>query len=58
MADEGLCRVGFATRAAKLDIGTDRHSFGYGGTGKKSHDRKFEDYGRPYGQVRFSCSME
>lgn len=27
-----------------------RHSFGYGGTAKKSHSRQFEDYGETYGQ--------
>ena len=25
--------------------GTDKQSFGFGGTGKKSHDRQFDDYG-------------
>ena len=33
VADEGLCRVGWATKAGSLDVGTDQHSFGYGGTG-------------------------
>jgi len=49
-SDEGLCRVGWATRAASLELGTDKHSFGYGGTGKKSHNRKFDDYGGVYGK--------
>jgi ATP-dependent RNA helicase DDX1 len=40
VTDEGLCRFGWSTRAASLDLGTDRQGFGYGGTGKKSHDRK------------------
>lgn len=39
------CRVGWSTQAASLDLGTDKHGFGYGGTGKKSHVRQFEDYG-------------
>ena len=47
--DEGLCRVGWSSRDAGRDVGTDKHSFGYGGTGKKSHDRKFEDYGEAFG---------
>ncbi|WPT11010.1 ATP-dependent RNA helicase Ddx1 [Picochlorum sp. SENEW3] len=47
--DEGLCRVGWATRHGSLDIGTDTQSFGYGGTGKKSHGKKFEDYGESFG---------
>ncbi|PSC75014.1 ATP-dependent RNA helicase DDX1 [Micractinium conductrix] len=49
VSDEGLCRVGWSTQAASLDLGTDKHGFGYGGTGKKSHVRQFEDYGEPYG---------
>lgn len=49
VCDPGLCRVGWATRSAALDIGTDKHSFGYGGTGKKSFCRKFEPYGSEYG---------
>ena len=34
VADEGLCRVGWATRNATLDLGTDQLSFGFGGTGE------------------------
>jgi ATP-dependent RNA helicase DDX1 len=45
VSDEGLCRIGWSTIAAKLDVGTDAHSWGFGGTGKKSHNKKFEDYG-------------
>ncbi|KAK9822994.1 hypothetical protein WJX81_003865 [Elliptochloris bilobata] len=48
-ADDGLVRLGWATRAAG-ELGTDRHGFGYGGTGKRSLERRFEDYGRPYGK--------
>ncbi len=33
-----------------LDVGTDKQSFGYGGTGKKSHARQFDDYGQAYGE--------
>ena len=47
--DEGLCRVGWATKAAVLDLGTDKHGFGYGGTGKKSNNRQFDAYGEAYG---------
>ena len=36
---------------ATLDVGTQLNSFGYGGTGKKSTARQFEDYGQTYGQV-------
>jgi ATP-dependent RNA helicase DDX1 len=59
VTDEGLCRVGWSTAAASLDVGTDRHSFGYGGTGKKSHARSFEDYGGPYGRGDVvGCSLD
>ncbi len=48
VADEGLCRVGWSTRVGKLDLGTDACGFGYGGTGKKSYNKKFDDYGEAY----------
>jgi hypothetical protein len=38
--DEGLCRVGWSTRSAKLDLGTDKNGFGYGG---RKIPRKFID---------------
>ncbi|GJQ10368.1 hypothetical protein GpartN1_g2159.t1 [Galdieria partita] len=47
---DGLCRVGWATEEASLDLGTDSEGFGYGGTGKKSHKREFVNYGEPYGE--------
>ena len=47
--DEGLSRVGWSTLSGSLDIGTDGATFGFGGTGKKSHKRKFEDYGESFG---------
>ena len=49
--DEGLCRIGWSSKSAVLDVGTSAGSFGYGGTGKKSNQQKFEDYGEPFGQV-------
>eukprot|EP00793_Prasinoderma_coloniale_P003340 PRCOL_00005975-RA len=48
VVDDGLCRVGWATRAATLELGLDAHGVGYGGTGKKSHARSFDDYGGAY----------
>lgn len=45
---DGLCRVGWATMAGSLKIGTDFESFGYGGTGKKSYGKKFDDYGKSF----------
>lgn len=49
VTDEGLCRVGWSTRTAKFDLGTDACGFGFGGTGKKSHNRGFADYGEAFG---------
>lgn len=49
VTDEGLCRVGWSTLAASLEVGTDRQSFGYGGTGKKSFAKQFDDYGEAFG---------
>jgi len=48
--DEGLCRVGFSTSEASLDLGTCRFGFGFGGTGKKSNNRQFDDYGGAFGK--------
>ncbi|XP_035714704.1 ATP-dependent RNA helicase Ddx1 isoform X2 [Folsomia candida] len=48
--DEGLCRVGWSTHQASHELGTDRYSFGFGGTGKKSHCKQFDDYGEPFGK--------
>ncbi|CAD7927747.1 unnamed protein product [Amoebophrya sp. A25] len=45
---DGLCRVGWGASFAKLELGSDDKSFGYGGTGKKSWNRKFEDYGETF----------
>ena len=45
MTDEGLCRVGWSTADAVYDLGTDRIGFGFGGTGKKSNNKQFDNYG-------------
>ena len=57
--DEGLCRFGWSSASASLDLGTDRGGFGYGGTGKRSNNRAFEPYGEPFakGDV-IGCSLE
>ncbi|KAI3384596.1 hypothetical protein SNEBB_000079 [Seison nebaliae] len=47
--NEGLGRVGWSTAAASLDLGTDQFGFGYGGTGKKSNSRNFDNYGESFG---------
>lgn len=52
VTDDGLCRVGWSTGRASLDLGTDKWGFGYGGTGKKSNSKQFDDYG----QVRWLCT--
>lgn len=49
VTDEGLCRVGWSTDKATLDLGTDKFGFGFGGTGKKSWGKQFDSYG----EVRF-----
>ena len=48
--DEGLCRAGWSTQAASLDLGTDKNGLGFGATAKKSHNRQFDDYGTRYGK--------
>ncbi|CAE7817129.1 DDX1 [Symbiodinium sp. CCMP2456] len=45
---EGLVRIGWSAGFAKLEIGIDDKSFGFGSTGKKSWNRKFEDYGEAF----------
>lgn len=45
----GTARLGWATKSANLDLGKDANGFGYGGTGKKAHKAKFENYGEPFG---------
>ena len=49
VTDEGLCRVGFSSSQATYDLGCDNQGFGFGGTGKKSFSRQFDDYGEPFG---------
>ncbi|CAL1280444.1 unnamed protein product [Larinioides sclopetarius] len=49
VTDEGLCRVGWSTPAASLDLGTDKQGFGFGGTGKKSFGKQFDSYGEAFG---------
>ncbi|XP_071785586.1 ATP-dependent RNA helicase DDX1-like [Asterias amurensis] len=49
VTDEGLCRVGWSTAEASMNLGTDMLGFGFGGTGKKSFGRQFDTYGEPFG---------
>ncbi|KAK7132916.1 hypothetical protein R3I94_014964 [Phoxinus phoxinus] len=46
--DQGLCRVGWSSAQASLDLGTDKYGFGFGGTGKKSHNKQFDSYGEEF----------
>ena len=48
--DPGLCRVGWSSSEASLELGSDAHGYGFGGTGKKSHDKVFADYGEAFGK--------
>lgn len=43
--NQGVGRVGWSTARANYNLGTDKYGFGYGGTGKKSHEGRFETYG-------------
>lgn len=57
--DEGLVRLGYGTKIGSLELGTDKHTFGYGGTGKKSHAKQFSDYGEPFGKGDcIGCSVD
>lgn len=42
--------MGWSTLTASLDLGTDRNGWGFGGTGKKSHNRQFDNYGEAFGK--------
>lgn len=55
--DEGLCRVGWSSRYAQLNLGTDRRGFGFGGTSMKSHGGKFDPYGDIFGKGDTLCCM-
>ncbi|XP_052873297.1 ATP-dependent RNA helicase Ddx1 [Anopheles cruzii] len=59
VTDEGLCRVGWSTDQANLDLGTDRFGFGFGGTGKKSNCKQFDNYGEAFGkQDVIGCMLD
>ncbi len=56
---DGICRFGWSTKAGHLDLGKDRHGFGFGGTGKKSHNNEFLDYGQKFGKGdRLLCMID
>jgi ATP-dependent RNA helicase DDX1 len=46
---DGICRFGWSTMAAHLELGKDTHGYGYGGTSMKSWNNTFEKYGTKFG---------
>lgn len=51
IADDGLCRVGWALEQATLKLGTDKFGFGFGGTGRKSTNNRYDLYGEAFGKM-------
>ncbi|KAG5453337.1 Heteroproteinous nuclear ribonucleoprotein U-like protein 1 [Clonorchis sinensis] len=45
-----VMRVGWSTENSEFALGEEPQSFGYGGTGKKSCDNKFSNYGCTFGE--------
>ncbi|KAE9552783.1 hypothetical protein FO519_004000 [Halicephalobus sp. NKZ332] len=48
IVQDGLCRVGWSTVEAALNLGSCPDGFGFGGTGKKSNANNFDDYGESF----------
>nr|XP_018903360.1 PREDICTED: heterogeneous nuclear ribonucleoprotein U-like protein 1 [Bemisia tabaci] len=46
--DPNVMRIGWSVMYANMQLGEEPLSFGYGGTGKFSHDNKFSNYGKPF----------
>ena len=46
-------RVGWSVDGADLSLGEDKHSYGYGGTGKVATNKQFKSYGEAYGPDDF-----
>jgi heterogeneous nuclear ribonucleoprotein U-like protein 1 len=45
-----VLRVGFSAGSASIQLGEEKLSYGYGGTGKASTDCKFTDYGQTFAE--------
>lgn len=45
-----VLRVGWSVAGTSTQLGEEKFSYGYGGTGKISTDCKFEDYGKRFGK--------
>ncbi|XP_006627593.1 heterogeneous nuclear ribonucleoprotein U-like protein 1 isoform X3 [Lepisosteus oculatus] len=48
--DPHVVRVGWSLDSCSTQLGEEPFSYGYGGTGKKSTNCKFEDYGERFGE--------
>ncbi|XP_036379590.1 heterogeneous nuclear ribonucleoprotein U-like protein 1 isoform X2 [Megalops cyprinoides] len=48
--DPHVVRVGWSLDSCSTQLGEEEFSYGYGGTGKKSTNCKFEDYGEKFGE--------
>lgn len=46
----GNLRIGWSMENSKLALGTDRYSWGFGGTATKSHAGNFEKFGQTFGK--------
>ena len=46
----GNIRLGWSTADATLELGMDGKSFGFGGTGTKSHNGNYDKWGQTYGK--------
>uniref|UniRef100_A0A8C9G3P9 Heterogeneous nuclear ribonucleoprotein U like 1 n=1 Tax=Pavo cristatus TaxID=9049 RepID=A0A8C9G3P9_PAVCR len=63
--DPHVVRVGWSLDSCSTQLGEEPFSYGYGGTGKKSTNCKFESYGEPFAEndviaclVDFECGEE
>lgn len=55
----GTVRVGWGAIDSSRMLGTDDKSFGYGGTGKRSHAKKYLAYGEPFGEGDvITCNLD
>ncbi|XP_034156364.2 heterogeneous nuclear ribonucleoprotein U-like protein 1 [Pangasianodon hypophthalmus] len=48
--DPHVVRIGWSLDSCSTQLGEEPFSYGYGGTGKKSSNCKFEDYGERFGE--------
>ncbi|CAH2314253.1 heterogeneous nuclear ribonucleo U 1 isoform X1 [Pelobates cultripes] len=48
--DPHVVRIGWSLDSCSTQLGEEPFSYGYGGTGKKSTNSKFENYGQPFAE--------